>query len=448
MIELHYDEEALVTMLESGALSGDAHLDACGECAEKAETFRLVAGALRDPATWDKRELDEEPDVRTIRTLRAFAETTASDDAAAGRHLSTLLAGPREQWPATLAAHPEYRTAGTVRRLNAAVDHALNTMPADAVAITALAVDIAEHLDPALVGSDVLARLRGSAWRERAYALYYTGQMAAAASAVATAASHLENCALAEYELGRLSVVEALVDRSLDRFPESRQAARRATRAFAEFGDERRTAAAGLAEAHSCFGAGAFHDALEILTRVERQLRGSDDAETHARALGNLGYCCWKLNRVEEALSHHEAAAAILDGLGIHTESVRIRWNIAAILAQAGRVDEALDRFEAIHLEFRRLGMASVATLVQLDAAELLLALGRYAEVEEICRGAMVEFAAAGFAHTERALTALALIKEAAANRTATPIMARQVRDYLRRLPEEPSLLFLLPPRD
>jgi tetratricopeptide (TPR) repeat protein len=443
MIERHYDDEALVTMLDSGAHASDPHVSACGECADKLDGFRLVVDALHDPATWDQREFDAAPNPHTIATLRAFAGNMAAEDAAAEAYVADLLAGPRSSWMARLAAHPEYRTAGTVRKLIAATDRALDTMPADAVEITALATDIAEHLDPAAHRPDTLARLRGGAWRERAYALFYTAQIAQAERALLIAASHLEECSLPEYEQARLSIVRALIARTVESYGQARMAARSAAATFTSFADVRRAASAQLAEAHSCYGSGDYRAAFEILSRVERQLRTSSHAETHALALGNLAFCCWKLNRIDDALNYHEAAATLLDGLGIRTESVRTRWNIASILASEGRVDEALSRLNGVVAEFRQLGMSGLATFAQLDVAELLLARGQYEDVEEICKTAMHEFASAGLEHTQRALTALALMKEAAASRTATPVLVRRVREYLHRLPAEPNLLFL-----
>lgn len=448
MIERHYDDEALVTMLGDGISADDAHLSTCEECTEKLHGFRLAEDALRDASTWDKREIDPNPNPNTIATLRAFADTMAAEDSAAEAYLADLLAGPRETWMAKLHAHPEYRTAGTVRRLIAATNHALDTMPADAVEITALATEIAEHLETGLHGEDTLARLRGAAWRERAYACYYTGHIAEAQKAVALSTQRFENCALSEYERARVSVVRALIFRSLEGYLESRDAARTAADQFEVFADVRRASSARLAEVQSCFGRGDFEGALQILLVVERRLRDSDDAETHARTVSNLAFCYWKLNRIDEAIKYHEIAANLVDALGIRSESVRTRWNIASILAGEGRIDEALSRLEHVYAEFGELGMASVATLVRLEAAELMLLQGRYTDVVGVCRAAMAEFTASGLDQTERALTALALMKEAAVNRTATPSLARHVREYLRRLPDEPNLLFLPPPSE
>ena len=442
MTERHYDDEALVTMLAAGADSSDAHLGTCTECTEKVVSFRSVTGALRDAATWDKRRVDETPNPNTIATLRAFATTMAAEDTAAEAFLASLLAGPRESWLPALAAHPEYRTPGTVRRLIAATDRALDTMPADAVEITALAVAIADHLDPATHRPQTVAMLRGQAWRERAYALFYTGQFAEAEKAGATAERQFGACVVDEYELARLGIVRAVVERGLEHHRESIGAANHSANSFIRFGDWRRFVSAEVAQIQGLFGSGELKDARARLLKLEKVVRMSDDVTSHAMVLGNLGFCARELGLSDEALRHYDEAAILYADLGNASEAARIKWNVASLLATEGKIDEALSRFEVVKNELYSLGMIGVATLVALEVAELRLTRGEFAAVEALCRTAMSSLSTSGLTHTARAMTALALMTEAVRTRTATPVLVRNVRDYVRRLPEEPNLLF------
>ena len=81
-----------------------------------------------------------------------------------------------------------------------------------------------------------------------------------------------------------------------------------------------------------------------------------------------------------------------------------------------------------------------------MDRAEVLLALGRHDEVEELCRHAMSRFEQAGLSYSARALTALAFIQEASSQRRVNPVLIKEVREYLRKLPAQPNLLFAPPP--
>lgn len=443
--ERHYDEETLLSFLAQDDPNAE-HLSNCAECREKLDSFRLIAEALADEATWDETPISDTPNPDTIATLRTFADRMATEDAQAELYLQDLLDGTRDAWMSNLRHHPEYRTPGVVRKLIETIPSALDTMPRDAVELTALATEIADHLDPATSTPDTVSRLRGAAWRERAYALFYTGDYAAAERALCASESHFIESSVNEYDLARVGVVRALVERGLEKTESAISAARTSADVFAAFGDLSRIASARLAEAHLLFTLGDFGAAAAILGSLELQLQSSEVVDTHARVLGTLGFCCWKLGRIEEALHYHEAAAILLDELGVRTESVRVRWNVACILASEGRMVEAQSRFESVHAEFRLLGMTSAATLVTLDMAELLLANRKFEAVEKICRDAMRSFEAAGIPYTVRALTALSYMKEAARERTATPSLAKHVREYLTRLPHEANLLFAPPP--
>ncbi len=410
------------------------------------DDLRIFADALKDESVWDQRPLREEPVPQTIATLRAFANRMAGEDAQAEVVLRALLAGSRETWMLTLRQHPEYRTAGVVRKPIAASARAIDTMPPDAVVLTALATEIADHLEPAAYPTDTIPRLRGAAWRERAYALFYTGAFADAETALRASESHFSDCAVEEYEMARVGIVRALVERAMERSPSAVRIARESATTFARFEDRTRMASASLAVVHMLFTAADYKTAYTVLCELEEQLQHSSDTDTHARVLGNLGYCCWKLGKADEALRYHEAAAMLLDHLNIRTEALRAKWSIASILASQGRLDEARERLSCVGSEFERLGMTNVAALVDLEIAELLLACGEYNQVEAICHKAMQSFEAAGLSHTARAQTALAYMREAARERTVTPVLVRHVREYLRRLPHEENLLFLPPP--
>lgn len=446
MVERHYDDESLIAIMEADRVRSDVHLPSCTVCNEKLESFRMTSSALRDKDVWDTRVLDRAPVPSTIATLRAFAGRMSAEDAEAARILPELLAGPREEWMPRLRAHPEWRTAGVVRALVGEMPKAVVTMPPDALEMTALSTEIADHLDPAAYGATTVAQLRGTAWRDRGYALYYVGRFVDSLVACDTADRHLDMSVVDAYDRARVGITRGLSLRAMEKIPAAMKAVRASARTFADFDDTSKVASACIAEAHLLFSVGDYDRAAAILESQERRIRNTSDANMHARVLGNLGYCYWKMGRIDTAMGHYEAAATILQQLGVHTESLRVRWNIASVLASAGRTDEAMLRFRELLGAFDELGMSSEAALNGLDIAELLLARNEYAAVEAICRTAMASFQRAGIPYTARALTALAYIQEAAQHRTATPNLAKHVREYIRRLPQDGELLFAPPP--
>lgn len=446
MVERHYDDETLLAFAEKEPLSFDVHLSACPDCTEKLDTFRMVTDVLHEHDVWDRAAVRPDPVPETIASLRAFADRMTFEDAAADAILPQLLAGSREEWMPRLMVHPEWRTAGVVRRLVARTTSVVMTMPPDALEMTALSTEIADHLDPAALRSQVFNQLRGSAWRDRAYALFYVGRFSDCLEAADRAEASFRSCVIDEYDRARVAVIRALALRAKEDLAGAMSAVRFSTGTFTRFEDSTRLASARLAETHLLFTRGEFEAARECLEELELRLSGTDDVNTHARVLGNLGFCYGKLGKLDDALYYNEAAAVLFETIGIHTESARLRWSVAAILAGAGRIHEAQSRLQRLKDDFDRLGMTSEAALVRLDIAEICLVERRFGMVEEICREAMLSFQAAGVASTARALTALSYIHEAAQLRTATPVLVKHVREYIRRLPDDAELLFAPPP--
>jgi tetratricopeptide (TPR) repeat protein len=451
MTELHYDDEKIIAFLHSehidAAVRRDPHLKGCSVCAGTLDEYRVIADTLGVEAVWDLRELkSEEPVPSTIASLRSFSDEMAREDLEAETYVAQLLEGPREWWSNKLRKNPHYRTAGVVRKLVEANDRAIDTMPPDAVEITALAVDIAEALDPTRYPSDTVLKLRGAAWRERGFALFYTGRYKEAPEAVDRAEDAFRRCAVADYELARIGILRAFTYRPLDRITEGVALARASAAEFAKFGDRGRVASARFAEVNLLLKLQDYRSALPQLLAIQREF---DDVMTHdarARLTENIAYCYRELGMVEKALQAAQIAIEMFTALETPTELARSEWLVAGLLASQGKTADAQPRYQKVLRDFEKLGMSSAAALVRLDLCELLLLEQRFLDVEQMARIAMTTFEASGLAYTPRALTAISFLREAAQQKRATPTLAREVRRYIRELPEQPNLLFLPPP--
>lgn len=445
MVERHYDDEALISLMETNRAGTDTHLPSCPVCSEKMKSVRALAGTLRDRAVWDTRHVTEEPNRNTIATLRAFANRMADEDTRAEAYLRDLLDGPRDQWMAKLHAHPDYRTAGVVRKLIAAASRAVDTMPPDAVEMTAMATEIADRMDDDSLAGDTVLRLRGQAWREKAYALYLTGDFGKAVEAVQRAESALKGCVVNEYDTARVLMVKAMVSRGLDRFAEASNAVAAASTTFALAGDTQRLLATRLMEALVLFRRGKYTESLEML--LELQERAGSDSEILSRIVPNIAECYRELRNFELAFVYLGLAADIWQDLGNRPEAARVRMNSGIVLFEAGRHEEGLVRLLDARSEFTDCGMTENAAFCELHIAELQIARGRFEDAEVACRSALDLYAVSGASHTARAMTALAYLREALASRQATTRLVHQIRSYVARLPAEPALLFVSPPR-
>jgi hypothetical protein len=90
------------------------------------------------------------------------------------------------------------------------------------------------------------------------------------------------------------------------------------------------------------------------------------------------------------------------------------------------------------------LGLESSAALAALQLAETLLIVKRHDEVPHICRALLDRFTRAGM--NERALTALAFLRETVASGHVTPLHVRHVHDFLRDVPDDRERLVAPPP--
>jgi tetratricopeptide (TPR) repeat protein len=446
---VHYTDENLIAMLEAGdeeVIRRNPHLASCDVCRQSLDEYRAIVGVLGDEAAWDYQNLKSpDPDPSTVAVLRAFATSMQNEDEAAVAYVAALLEGPRDTWMPRLRAHPEWRTAGVVRKLVGDAYAALTRMPPDGVEMTALAIEISDHLPEDTYPSDTVPRLRGHAWREHAYALFYVGEFKQSLVACDRADAALSRCVVDEYDRARVGVVRALSLRPLDEVVEGAALAASAAVVFASHGDNSRVVAAAITSAQMQASASVYRGAICQLSKL---LSHAPTLSASSRAIleGNLAYCYRYDGDVESSIHHYQLADAMFEEAGSITERARVQWNIGALLGAVGRTSEALKTLLGIRAEFDALGMPSEGAMIALELAELLLTEERFEDAEMFCRDAYQQFERSGLGFSTRAMTAIAYLQEAVRLRSVTPKVIRHVRDYVRRLPEDPNLLFAPPP--
>ncbi len=442
IIEQHYDDEVLIGMLEEAEAS-DPHLPACESCAGSLESYRGLTSALGDTSVWDERELSEDPVPRTSSMLRSMAATTKAEDAAAGPIVAKLCEAGTLQRRELIDAHPQWRTAGTVRKLLEAVDKSNFVEPKLAAEWAELAVDVAQSLESGRYPFETVMILRGKAHRAYAHMLYYTGSYAESVEALDRTDALLRECVVSEYDSARARLVRAQVYNEIERLDEAVSLADSARETFRAFGDVRREAVAEATKAASFMYARRFAEALRIFERLAADSR-IDDAG-RAFYVHNAAICQRELSRFEESKVLFARSIAEFERLGMATARARARWHLGQLLLAERRCGEARSLLIELRQEFEELGMPQDVALISIDAAEALLMLDRPAEVAHLCHAAMAYFTKAGLAYTQGALTALAYLKEAAEARTLTPKALGDVRAYFELLPKQPDLLFAYP---
>ena len=441
IIEQHYDDEILIGLLESGDdAARDKHVSSCHTCAGALESLRAVTTGLQEATVWDERELPETPNRQIKNAIRGFAAALSAEDREAESIVRQLLAANSDRSRAMLQRNPEWRTAGVVRRILTAVDDVNFTDPKRAVDLTVLATDIAESLDPAEYPADTVMKLRATAWRERAYALYYVGSYTESLAALDRVDESLTRCLISEFDGARAQLVRAMVYGDIERLEDAIALARTAGLVFASYGDLRRHAAAEAAEAAMLMRARRFPEALSVQLRIASN--GMLDDMSRAAATSNAAICSRELLRLADAKVYFAQAVATFERLGAASMRAKARWNLGRVLLAEQRPSEARTLLTEVRAELNDLGMADDVARISLDIAEALLLQGRSADVVDLCQYAMQTFLQAGLAHTQSAMTALAYLREAAESGLLTTDGINEVRAFFEVLPKQPQLQF------
>jgi tetratricopeptide (TPR) repeat protein len=438
----HYDDEALFQYAEGTspiATEIESHVASCDRCSTEVGTHLEIVEALQSDDVWK----DPAPAPREfVVDVQQFADRAKAEDVRAVAMCDEILSGPAAWWPQRLRQTEGVWTAGMVRQLLERMRSVLGSSPANALQITAMAIDIANFLDITDYPCDYVVKLRAQAYRDHAYVLSYMGRFPEALEIAEKSKRLFDQVPLPEYDLARLAQVKAYILRCVDRVDEAVALAREAAETFLRFGDRARYAGARIIEGGMVYGTGNVRAALEIwLEVVDDPAVGSVD---RIGVLNNIGMCYRDLGELDKAVEHLARCADEYELLGIETDRTRARANLGETLVKAGRYADAVPVLRQTWQEFEKLDMVADAGLAALELAEALLLAGDASEVASICRHIVARFTRAGM--TSRAITALSFLREAIALGQTNPGLVRHVHDFLRELPAERPRLYATPP--
>jgi tetratricopeptide (TPR) repeat protein len=439
----HYDDQALFEYVEgTSPISTDieSHVSECEQCSAEVGEQRAMMAHLSSPEVWEEAP---PPPRQFVIDVSAFAERARSEEHEAAAICDDALNGPAAWWAQRLRQSGRAYTGGMVKELLQRMRSMLGSSPANALQITALAIEIANELDVADYPCDYVIKLRAQACRDHAYVLSFMGRYPEALELADRSKRLFDQVPLPEYDLARLALVKASILRSIDRIEEALTLIHDASETFLRFGDLARYLVARQTEASTLYIRGNVEEALAIWKDVEARDIPTDE-HSSVRLAHNIALCYSDLGQPESAIEYLRRCIAEYAMLGIDTECTRSRWVLANALATCGRYQDAVPVLRQTWHEFEHLGMIVDAGLVALDLAETLLILGQSDEVPSICRDVISQFTRAGMA--SRAMTALSFLREAVAMGQASPSLVKHVSTFLRQLPAEQPRLSAPPP--
>jgi tetratricopeptide (TPR) repeat protein len=435
----HYDDEALFEYVEgTSPVAADiaSHVSSCGRCSAEVGEQREMMVTLASSEVW---QAPPPPPRQFVVDVAAFAERARVEEERAIALCDEILTGPAAWWQQRMRQAEGIYTGGMVKQLLDRMRAMLGQSPANALQVTALAIEIANALDVAEYPCDYVIKLRAQAYRDHAYVLSFMGRYPEALELTERSKRLFDQVPMPEYDLARLAIVKASILRYIERVDEAVALIRGAAETFLRFGDLSRYVVARQTEASTLYLRGDVETALAIWKDVE-QAGVRMDEHASVRLAHNIALCYSDLGRPEEAIEYISRCVAEYEMLGVETERTRSRWLLGHALAACGRYGEAVPILRQTWREFEQLDVIGDAGLVALELAETLLVLGQSEEVPAICRDVIGQFTRAGMA--SRALTALSFLREAVAVGQATPSLVQHVSNFLRHLPAEQPRLF------
>jgi tetratricopeptide (TPR) repeat protein len=441
----HYDDESLFQYVEGTspiASEIESHASSCHDCAGEIGDHRELISHLVQPDVWESAPASSPAPRQFIVNVAAFAERARVEEHRAEELCDQILTGPATWWRQRLRKTEGACTAGMVKKLLDRMRQFLETSPANALQVTALAMEVANTLDVAEYPCDYVIKLRAQAMRDHAYVLAFMGRHPDALDFVERSKRLFDQVPLPEYDLARLALVKANILRVTDRAEEAIALTRDAAETFLRFGDRTRYVNARMTEGAVVFDQGRIEQALELWSSLEGD--SALDDVGRVRLSHNLAICYSALRRPERAAEYAQSCIAEFEMLGMETERTRSRWMLGQALAASGRFHDSIPILRQTWREFERLDMTADAGLAALELAESLVAVGDSADVPAICRDVIGQFTRAGMA--SRAITALSFLREAVAIGQASASLVRHVHAFLRELPAEQPRLFAPPP--
>ena len=443
VLTMHYDDQALFEYVEGTSsipAAIESHVSSCERCSAEVGEQRQMIAHLSSSDVWEETPA---PPRQFVIDVAAFAERARIEEEEAVAVCDEILTGPAAWWPQRLRQSNRAHTGGMVKELLERMRSTLGSSPANALQITALAIEVANALDVAEYPCDYVIKLRAQAYRDHAYVLSFMGRYPEALELADHSRRLFDQVPLPEYDLARLALVKASILRSVDRVEEALTLIHDAAETFLRFGDRTRHVVARMTEASTYYRRGDVEQALAIWTEVEKTHTLPDELSS-VRLAHNIALCYSDLGRPEQAVEYIKRCIDEYAMLGAVAERTRSRWLLGHALTACGKYQDAVPILRQTWREFEQLDLIVDGGLVALELAETLLVLGQSDEVPSICRDVIGQFTRAGMA--SRAMTALSFLREAVAMGQATPSLVQHVSAFLRKLPAEQPRLFVPPP--
>lgn len=372
--------------------------------------------------------------------FNATVERLAEERAAAERTVERLLRVTRSDAWKTLADHADLRSAGALERLARLVTLHVNRDARYALALSELAVAVAEELPDNHYQTVVMAQLRAHALKDLGKVQRTLARHQQAIDTFQRSEAILDAQPALTHDLAIVRLHLAFTYQEVDRFNESFDIMRECRRVFTDHGDKRMILITGITEGALLQRLARYREAREAYLLLLASSK--PDPESTAALHKNIGFCCIELGDFAEAESNlAESSRLYSNVLGQPIEALRAQAGHGRLLMRSGNTEEGIARMKIIRRAFLGQGMPEEAGLCALEIIEGMLTRNRFAEAERLARMVIQEFTRARL--NKRAISALGYLARALAAKKASIPLVHNVRNYILSLRTHPEREFL-----
>ncbi|HXO21641.1 MAG TPA: hypothetical protein VOA87_17150 [Thermoanaerobaculia bacterium] len=348
--------------------------------------------------------------------------------AEAQRLLAELTRHPLERQRILIQNSARYQSWGLCELVLSLPQEALSD-PREWIDAAELSIAVAESLNPAAYGFELVEDLRARAWAHLANARRSLSDARGAEQAFHVAESHLARGTGDRLERARLLEQKASLRNLQGRQGEAIRLLNRAIAIYQKMEQPHLLGRALLNKGHVT----AYTEDKEMAIALLGQGLELVDADREPRlvAMGyhNLAYVLNEMGQNREALPLLARARLLYLESGDRLCLTRLQYLEARIALGLGRVEQAEGLLREVRKSFVEKGMAHDAALASLDLAQLYAQQGRLAEVQSLGKEMLPIFQSREL-HRE-ALAALIVFQQAAEAETATAALIQKIAGRL-----------------
>lgn len=410
-------------------------LEGCAECRDQATE---TAGSLGYTVTPDHElvaadvpEPDEYAEVftRVLGSLAATRQRMAEEKLGAGALWARLRPLPAAERRITIRGNAAFHSWAFLERL-LAESILLRANPIECHDIAALAVVVADRLDPQEVGHGRLADLRARALAELANAARINLEFRQAAVYLRDALHLLDAGSGDLLEKARVLNYEGSLYVDVGRFEEGAARFGRCFQIYELLSDHHLMGRALVQQAHAV---GQFEpaDAVSLLQQAVGLIDLAEEPTLELAAQHNLALFLCEAGRTTEAMDKLEASRHLYERFPEPRYLFRLTWLEAKILRGLGRLRDAAFAFDSVRSSFRDEHLDQEYVLASLDLAGTKMQLGE--NVEALALLAQIHRWLEAYGMHAEGLGVCLLAREAIARQGLAEDTLRRLGVYLKR---------------